>query len=76
MLGLEATFKFIPNMLVDVRPPCRLVRFFQNNVKKNPFHVPGFVLGGIVILKTGKGQRQTVASKLEAHYLLKYYCML
>ena len=59
--------QFIPKMFdgVEVRALCRPIKFFHTDWQTISVWATLYV-GGIVILKKGKGLPQTVATKLEA----------
>ncbi len=67
-------FQFIPKVLdegAEIRALCRSVKFLYTSLRKR-LYGPGFVCGGVVMLK----QERVFFKVLEANYCLKYHCML
>lgn len=67
----------VPNVLggVEFRALCRPMTFFQNKLGKSFLYGPGFVHSHCHV-ETGRGQTQTIDTKLEALYCLKDHCIL
>ena len=51
------------------------VKFFNTKLRKPSLYEPGFVHGGLPMLKQGNGQTETVDTKFWEHYWLKYHAV-
>ncbi len=71
------SFQFIPKVFdgVEVRALCRPVKFFHNQTGKKISLQTWLCAQGHFCVETEKGLPRTVATKLEAHYCLKYYIL-
>lgn len=78
--GSQSAFQFIPMVLneVAVRALCRSVKFFHNKLGKPFLYGPLYWLCALEHcgIEKEKGLSQIVATMLETHYCLNYYCIL